>query len=108
LTTTPHTESAPAPALRRQYIQTPGYYYVERGPEAVPPAPALVAIHGYGQTAPEFLAETRPFAPADFTLVAPQGLNQIPSRRQRKITFSWMSSFEKPTASSATTSSSAR
>jgi phospholipase/carboxylesterase len=96
LTTTPQTESAPAPALRRQYIQTPGYFYVERGPEAVAPAPALVAIHGYGQTAPEFLAEARPFAPADFTLVAPQGINQIPSRRQRKITFSWMSSFEKP------------
>lgn len=91
----PPTEPIEAPALRRQYIQTPGYFYVEPGPEAVPPAPALMTVHGYGQIAPEFLAEARPLAPPEFTLVAPQGLNQIPSRRQRKITFSWMSSFEK-------------
>lgn len=91
----PPTEPLEAPALRRQYIQTPGYFYVEPGPDAVAPAPALMTVHGYAQTAPEFMAEARPLAPPEFTLVAPQGLNQIPSRRQRKITFSWMSSFEK-------------
>lgn len=91
----PSTESLEAPPLRRQYIRTPGYFYVEPGPEAVAPSPALLTVHGYGQTAPEFLAEARPLVPREFTIVAPQGLNQIPSRRMRKITFSWMSSFEK-------------
>lgn len=95
MTTPSPTDTVPSPPLRRQYVQTPGYYYVEPGPEAAGPAPALMAVHGYGQTAPEFLAEARPLAPPEFTLVAPQGLNQIPSRRTRKITFSWMSSFEK-------------
>lgn len=89
------TESAVPPALRRHYIQTPGYYYIEPGPEAAPPSPALVVVHGYGQTAPEFIADARPLAPPEFMLVAPQGINQIPSRSQRRITFSWMSSFEK-------------
>lgn len=96
--TTPTESAAPPaapPALRRHYVQMPGYYYVEPGPDAVPPSPALVVVHGYGQTAPDFLNEARPLAPADFTLVAPQGFNQIPSRSQRRITFSWMSSFEK-------------
>lgn len=95
LTVSPSTEPVTAPAVRRQYIQTPGYYYVEPGAGAAPPSPALVTVHGYAQTGPEFLADTRPFTPPEFTLVAPQGLNQIPSRSQRKITFSWMSSFEK-------------
>lgn len=91
----PSSESPAAPPLRRQFIQTPGYYYVDPGPAASLPSPSLVAVHGYGQTAPEFMAEVRPFAPPEFTIVAPQGINQIPSRSQRKITFSWMSSFEK-------------
>ncbi len=89
------TEPVVVPSVRRQYVQTPGYYYVEPGEDAVAPSPALVTVHGYAQTGPEFLADTRPFTPSSFALVAPQGLNQIPSRRQQKITFSWMSSFEK-------------
>lgn len=94
------TEPPPAepPALHRIPVPATGYYYVHppRAAEAAGgPAPALVVCHGFAQTPTEFAAETTPLVPEEFAHVIPVGFNQQVSMRSRKITYSWLSSFEK-------------
>lgn len=85
-----------SPAPRKLSVESTAYYYLELPDgEADGPAPALIGIHGYAQTGPEFVGLMRKIAPARFAAVAPQGLNQLPVRSSGRVAFHWMSSFEK-------------
>jgi phospholipase/carboxylesterase len=79
---------------QRVSVETVGYYYTDPA-KVVSPVPAVVGIHGYGQTAQDFLHSIRRIIPDRFLAVAPQGSNQLWDWKSGKITFSWMTSFEK-------------
>lgn len=81
------------PELDRVIVSTAGYFYLDPGTQR--PAPALVGLHGYSQTGRDFLRVLRNVAPADFAVVAPQGLNQLWDPATGQIRFSWMTAFEK-------------
>jgi len=83
------------PSFRRLPVESAGYYYFEPGTSKTDSEPMLMGFHGYGQTGKEFLEVIRNLAPPGFSLVAPQGLNQIWNPKTNEITFSWMSSFER-------------
>ncbi len=81
---------------RKLSVESTAYYYIELADGgAKRPAPALIGIHGYAQTGPEFVGLMRKIAPTRFAAVAPQGLNQLPVRTSGRVAFHWMSSFEK-------------
>ncbi|MBI1783566.1 dienelactone hydrolase family protein [Candidatus Sumerlaeota bacterium] len=84
-----------APPIHKIPVEAAGYYYVDIPPQVSDAAPALVGLHGYGQTAPDFLEVLRKWAPGSFACVAPQGFHQLWDRETRKISFSWLSAFEK-------------
>lgn len=86
------SEPAP-PAFRRVPVEATGYWLVEPGRR--PSAPALVGLHGFGQTATDFLSITRKMAGAEPAVLAPQGFNQLWERSTRTITFSWLTAFER-------------
>jgi predicted esterase len=81
------------PGIERLSIPTTGYYCFSPG--AQPKAPAIFALHGFAQTALDFHDHLRKLIPPEWAVVALQGFHQIPSRRDRSVTFSWMSSYEK-------------
>lgn len=86
------SESIP---LRKIPIEATGYFYAERGPASVGASPALMGLHGYGQTGPDFLRVIQKWSSPDFLSVAPQGFNQLWDRETRNIAFSWLTAFEK-------------
>lgn len=90
----PPAESPPA-QLRRTLIESQAYYYHQPPVAGAGPAPVLVSIHGMSQTAEEFQIETAALVPAEFASVAPQGPNQHWAWKKNKITFSWITAFEK-------------
>lgn len=86
---------SPAPSLRSVPVEAAGYYYAASGSSAAGTQPALIGLHGYGQTGPDFLQVIQKWSPPDFLSVAPQGFNQLWDRETRKIAFSWLTAFEK-------------
>jgi len=89
------TPAPPVAPLRSIPIEAAGYFYAAPGADASASAPALVGLHGYGQTGPDFLQVIQKWAPPEFLSVAPQGFNQLWDRETRKIAFSWLTAFEK-------------
>lgn len=84
------------PALRRVAVEAVGYHLAERAPEAAGRrAPLLLGLHGYAQSADMFLPIMRKLAPPDFAAAAAQGFNQIWDPSSRKISFSWLTAYEK-------------
>ncbi len=91
------TDAPPSPvaAPHKIPVETTGYYYIDEVSPPAGSAPALLGLHGYGQTAPDFLDVLRKWTPPEFLAVAGQGFHQIWDRETRKIAFSWMTAFEK-------------
>lgn len=88
-------ETAPnaSPPLRRVEVRATGYYLAEPGRRS--PAPTLIGLHGYGQTAEDFLRVARRTAGEDFAVAAGQGFNQIWDPATKKISFTWLTSYER-------------
>lgn len=93
-----------SPSISKIEVPTTGYFHVEgptangsgsANPEPAEPAPTLIAIHGFAQTAPGFAEDLRGFVPSDYLVAAPQGFHQMRWPRSGKVTFSWMTSYEK-------------
>jgi phospholipase/carboxylesterase len=91
----PDAEAPPAATIRRVAVEAIGYYYIDEPKGAAARCPALVGLHGYAQTATEFLKLLRSLAPESWTCVAPQGFNQIWDPKSGAISFNWMTAFER-------------
>ena len=87
--------SEPPDHRHRVSVESTAYYYTDPPPEPDSPAPTVVGLHGYGQTGEDFLHLVRRIIPHRYFAVAPQGFNQLWDWRSGKVTFSWMTSFEK-------------
>lgn len=88
-------ENKDEPRLNRVSVETPGYYYVDRGEGGPGPAPMLIGLHGYAQTGRDFLKVTRRLASPEHAVATIQGLNQFWYGGNGQVAFAWMSSFEK-------------
>src|SRR5436190_1655114 len=84
-----------APLIQKVAVETTGYFYSSVGPQAIAPAPTLVGLHGYAQTAADFLEVVKKWVPEDWVSASAQGSNQLWDRNTKQISFSWLTAFEK-------------
>ncbi len=71
-------------------------YFALQTPSAEGPWPLLLALHGYGQSAPEMALKLQPLASAGILVAAPQAPNHFYLRmRDRRVGFTWLTRYQR-------------
>lgn len=94
MTSNSNSETDFATEFGKIAVPATGYYHIARG-QAARPAPLLLGLHGYAQTAQDFVGVMRKIAPEEFVAAAAQGFNQIWTGPKSQISFAWLTAYEK-------------
>jgi predicted esterase len=79
------------PSPRLLHIETPTHGRVLYDDRAGPASGAVIAFHGYGQSADDLLADVQRLPSIDrWRIVVPQALHRFYTRDQQKVVASWM------------------
>ncbi len=71
-------------------------YYSVQVPEQMGPHPLLIALHGFGQVARQFIQVFEPLAKKGILVAAPQGAHQFYTHLKKgQVGFSWLTRYER-------------